>query len=80
LPAYGWNVIGPVDGHDAAAVDAGHRRRQKQRRQAHADHLQDHIGKGSPNRADTAKAHGEPLGAEEIKAHPRSLGWTPRPS
>jgi transketolase len=44
-----------------------HRRGQETAEQAHADHLQDHIGKGSPNRANTAKAHGEPLGAEEIK-------------
>ena len=34
-----------------------------------------HIGKGSPNRANTSKAHGEPLGAEEIKLTRESLGW-----
>jgi transketolase len=33
------------------------------------------IGKGSPNRAGTAKAHGEPLGAEEIKLTREALGW-----
>ena len=38
-----------------------------------------HIGKGSPNRANTAKAHGEPLGAEEIKLTREALGWSSEP-
>jgi transketolase len=37
------------------------------------------IGKGSPNRANTSKAHGEPLGAEEIKLTREALGWTSEP-
>ena len=37
------------------------------------------IGKGSPNRAGTSKAHGEPLGAEEIKLTREALGWTAEP-
>jgi transketolase len=77
--AYGWNVIGPVDGHDVDAVD---------RAIADAKHSADkptliicktHIGKGSPNRANTAKAHGEPLGAEEIKLTRESIGWAHAP-
>jgi transketolase len=67
----GWNVIGPIDGHDADAVAAAIAEAHKQRRQAHARHLQDAHRQGQPNRANTAKAHGEPLGAEEI-AHARS--------
>ncbi|MEY3125055.1 MAG: hypothetical protein RLZZ573_1575, partial [Pseudomonadota bacterium] len=38
-----------------------------------------HIGKGSPNRANTSKAHGEPLGAEEIKLTRESIGWSHAP-
>jgi transketolase len=38
-----------------------------------------HIGKGSPNRANTAKAHGEPLGAEEIKLTREALNWPHAP-
>ncbi len=73
--AYGWNVIGPVDGHDAAAVA---------RAIADAKNSPEHptlvicktaIGKGSPNRQNTSKAHGEPLGAEEIKLTRDALGW-----
>ncbi len=37
------------------------------------------IGKGSPNRANTAKAHGEPLGAEEIALTREALGWSAEP-
>ena len=38
-----------------------------------------HIGKGSPNRQGTAKAHGEPLGAEEIALTRKALGWPHAP-
>ncbi len=77
--AYGWNVIDAVDGHDASAVSKAI---------AAAKHSADKptlivcktaIGKGSPNRAGTAKAHGEPLGAEEIKLTREALGWTAEP-
>jgi transketolase len=77
--AYGWNVIGPIDGHDVDAVD---RAIADARNKADAPTLiicKTHIGKGSPNRANTAKAHGEPLGAEEIKLTRESLGWTHAP-
>jgi transketolase len=77
--AYGWNVIGPVDGHDIDAVD-----RAIAQARASADRptlvvAKTHIGKGSPNRANTAKAHGEPLGAEEIKLTREALGWHHEP-
>ncbi len=77
--ACGWNVIDAVDGHDAAAVSKAI---------AAAKHSADKptlivcktaIGKGSPNRAGTAKAHGEPLGAEEIQLTRAALGWTAEP-
>lgn len=77
--AYGWNVIGPVDGHDIAAVD---RAIADARRSAEKPTLivaKTHIGKGSPNRANTAKAHGEPLGADEIKLTRTALGWEHEP-
>jgi transketolase len=77
--ACGWNVIDAVDGHDAAAVSKAI---------ASAKHSADKptlivcktaIGKGSPNRAGTSKAHGEPLGAEEIKLTREALGWSHEP-
>jgi transketolase len=77
--AYGWNVIGPIDGHDADAVD---RAIADAKNKADAPTLilcKTAIGKGSPNRANTAKAHGEPLGAEEIRLTREALGWNHPP-
>ena len=77
--ACGWNVIGPIDGQNVAAVSQA----LAQARQA-ADKptlviCKTTIGKGSPNRAGTAKAHGEALGVEEIKFTREALGWTAPP-
>ena len=77
--AYGWNVIGPIDGHDVDAVDQAI---------AQAKHSTDRptlivcktiIGKGAPTRAGTAKAHGEALGTEEIRGTREALGWPHEP-
>jgi transketolase len=77
--AYGWNVIGPIDGHDVNAVD---RAITDARRGVDKPTLivaKTHIGKGSPNRANTAKAHGEALGLEEVKLTRESMGWPHEP-
>ena len=73
--AYGWNVVGPVDGHDAAAVSGAIAQAKKGGDRPTLIICKTHIGKGSPNRANTAKAHGEPLGAEEIKLTREAIGW-----
>jgi len=77
--AYGWNVIGPVDGHDTDAVDAAIAQAKQSTDKPTLIVCKTSIGKGSPNRANTAKAHGEPLGAEEIKLTREALGWTHAP-
>jgi transketolase len=73
--AYGWHVVPKVDGHDVEAVD-----RAIQAAKAVADRpslicCQTVIGKGSPKRAGTAKAHGEALGADEVTATREAIGW-----
>jgi transketolase len=73
--AYGWNVIGPVDGHDAQAVSSAIAEAKQSNDRPTLIICKTHIGKGSPNRADTAKAHGEPLGAEEIALTRAAIGW-----
>ena len=77
--AMGWQVLGPVDGHDVEAVDAA--LQQARIGGAHPTLVicRTSIGKGSPNRAGTAKAHGEPLGADEIKLTRAALNWTAEP-
>ncbi|MBC7718522.1 MAG: transketolase [Chitinophagaceae bacterium] len=77
--AYGWSVIGPVDGHDADAVDAAITQAKKEADKPTLIICKTHIGQGSPNRANTAKAHGEPLGAEEIKLTRAALNWPHAP-
>jgi transketolase len=77
--AYGWNVIGPIDGHDVEAVDRAIADARRSAEQPTLIVARTHIGKGSPNRANTAKAHGEPLGADEIKLTRSALGWNHQP-
>ena len=73
--AYGWNVIGPINGHDAAAVAQAITQAKTQTERPTLIICKTQIGQGSPNRANTAKAHGEPLGADEIALTRAALGW-----
>ncbi len=77
--AYGWNVIGPINGHDVAAVSEAIARAKQSDNQPTLVICKTAIGHGSPNRANTAKAHGEPLGGEEIKLTREALGWAHEP-
>ena len=77
--AMGWQVIGPVDGHNVDAVDAALAQARASSQLPTLVICKTSIGMGSPNRAGTAKAHGEPLGAEEIKLTRQALGWTHEP-
>ncbi len=77
--ACGWNVIGPLDGHDADAVDQAIAKARAQSAKPTLIVCKTHIGKGSPNRANTAKAHGEPLGADEIALTRTALHWPHAP-
>ncbi|MFP5460920.1 MAG: transketolase [Gammaproteobacteria bacterium] len=73
--AYGWHVIADVDGHDVEALDAAIALARDWAANGRDGRFaptliqcRTVIGKGSPSRAGTAKAHGEPLGADEIRA------------
>jgi transketolase len=78
--ACGWQVIGPVYGHSVEAVDAA---LAEARASASGKPVlviaQTVIGQGSPNRAGTAKAHGEALGTAEIALTREALGWSSEP-
>jgi transketolase len=77
--AYGWNVIGPVDGHDVEVVDAAIREAKQSDGKPSLIICKTTIGKGAPTRAGTAKAHGEALGVEEIQKTRDALGWVHEP-
>ncbi|AVS79327.1 transketolase [Paracidovorax avenae] len=74
--ATGWNVIGPVDGHDVEAVAAAVQSAKTSTDKPTLIVCKTAIGKGSPNRAGTSKAHGEPLGADEITLTRNAIGWS----
>jgi len=77
--AYGWNVLGPIDGHDAALVARTLAEAKQSSDKPTLIICKTAIGQGSPNRANTAKAHGEPLGADEIQLSREALGWPHQP-
>ena len=73
--AYGWQVIGQIDGHDSEAIRAAII-------EAHADTTRPTliicktvIGCGSPNKQGKEDCHGAPLGAAEIVATREAMGW-----
>ncbi|AMV22980.1 Transketolase [Gemmata sp. SH-PL17] len=72
--AYGWNVLRVTDGNDldgmAKAIEAS-----KSSDRPTLIALKTVIGYGSPNKADTHAAHGEPLGPDEIKLTKKAYGW-----
>ncbi|HRY44128.1 MAG TPA: transketolase [Thermoanaerobaculia bacterium] len=72
--AYGWHVA-RVDGHDPDAVTAAIAAAKAEGARPSLIACRTHIGFGSPNRQDTSKAHGEPLGADEIRLTKEKLGW-----
>ncbi|MCB1542389.1 MAG: transketolase [Rhodoblastus sp.] len=73
----GWAAT-RVDGHDQDAIVAAIEAAKKSDKPALIA-CRTTIGFGSPNRAGTAKAHGEPLGPDEAKAAKAQLGWTAAP-
>jgi transketolase len=77
--AYGWQVIGPVDGHDVGALDAALVQAKHSATKPTLVIARTIIGRGSPNRSGSAKAHGEALGADEVTATRAALGWTHEP-
>jgi len=77
--AYGWNVLGPISGHDAELVADTIAEAKLSSDRPTLIICKTAIGSGSPNRANTAKAHGEPLGLEEIKLTREAIGWPHAP-
>ncbi|MBX3701879.1 MAG: transketolase [Dokdonella sp.] len=73
--AYGWQVLGPIDGHDVDAVDAAIAQAKANTTQPSFIICRTTIGRGAPTRAGTAKVHGEALGTEELAATRQALGW-----
>lgn len=73
--AYGWQVLHVADGNDLPAIDAAIAEAKAETRKPTLVVVKTHIGFGSPNRQDTAKAHGEPLGKAEIELTKAAYKW-----
>ncbi len=78
--AYGWHVVGPIDGHDSAAVDAALASARAQGDTADGKPTlivcRTVIGQGAPTKAGGHDVHGAPLGATELAGLREALGWT----
>jgi transketolase len=73
--AYGWNVLRVGDANDTDRIEHALEVFRKTKDRPTFIVLDSHIGYGSPHKQDTAEAHGEPLGEEEIRLAKRSYGW-----
>jgi transketolase len=75
--AYGWHVQQVTDGNDLDAIAAAIQQAQRETGKPSIIAVHTHIGFGSPHKQDTASAHGEPLGQEELALTKKNLGWPP---
>jgi transketolase len=73
--AYGWHVIPEIDGHDSEAVRHALEVARAVTAQPSLIRCRTIIGWGAPNKQGTAATHGSPLGADEVAAARRTLGW-----
>ncbi|MGB0065269.1 MAG: transketolase [Terracidiphilus sp.] len=73
--AYGWNVLRVGDANDLDRIEQALEVFHKTKGRPTFIVLDSHIGYGSPHKQDTAAAHGEPLGEEEVRLCRRVYGW-----
>jgi len=73
--AYGWNVLHVGDANDIERIEHALKIFKETKGRPTFIVLDSHIGFGSPHRHDSAEAHGEPLGDEEVRLTKRSYGW-----
>jgi transketolase len=77
--AYGWQVLRVPDGNDLSAVESALRDARGERTRPSLICVRTHLGYGSPVQ-DTREAHGEPLGAANLRATKEKLGWPLEPT
>ena len=77
--ALNWQVLMVEDGNDISQVDKAIKKAKKTTDQPTLIICRTHIGFGSPHRQDTSKAHGSPLGPDELKLTKEHLNWPVEP-
>ncbi|MBV8206698.1 MAG: transketolase [Acidobacteria bacterium] len=78
--AYGWHVQRVSDANDLAALERAMQNAVAETSSPSMIIVDTHIAWGSPNKQDTAAAHGEPLGEEEIRLTKKAYGWPEQPA
>ncbi|HUB33202.1 MAG TPA: transketolase [Bryobacteraceae bacterium] len=73
--AYGWNVLRVGDANDLERIEDALKTSRDTKGRPTIIILDSHIGYGSPHKVDTAAAHGEPLGEDEVRLVKRAYGW-----
>ncbi len=74
---YGWHVQSVADGNDTEAIAAAIENAKKETGRPSLIKVRTHIGFGSPNKVDTAAAHGSPLGKDEVRLVKENFGFDP---
>ena len=72
---YGWNILRVTDANDLDRIEDALGRFRETKGHPTLIILDSHIGYGAPHKHDTAAAHGEPLGPDEVRLAKRSYGW-----
>ncbi|PLX42605.1 MAG: transketolase [Deltaproteobacteria bacterium] len=78
--AYGWQVLTVADGNDLGAIEAAINEARAETDKPSLIRVRTEIGYGSPAKQGSAGAHGSPLGAEEVVASKKNLGWPIEPA
>jgi transketolase len=76
--AYGWHTLSVTDGNDLDAIDAALKAARAETARPSLILVRTHIGYGSPEQ-DTFKAHGSPLGVDDVRKTKQKLGWPTEP-
>ncbi len=76
--AYGWHTVSVADGNDVEAIDAALATARSETNRPSLILVRTHIGYGSPEQ-DSYKAHGSPLGADNVRKTKQKLGWPTEP-
>ncbi len=78
--AYGWHTQAVEDGNDLGAIERAIKSAKRITDKPSLILIHTHLGYGSPDKQDSYKAHGEPLGADEVKKTKENLGWPLEPT
>src|SRR5206468_4786774 len=77
--AYGWHAARVADGNDLPAITAALEAARAETSRPSLVILRTHIADPAPTKRDSNKAHGEPLGAEEVRRTKEIMGWPDEP-